>query len=78
MNGTPWRGAPVVRGYHDRSGRWPVDLALNWYLVIPWVLGVGAWLIARQRNAGRSLLWGLVFFLIGSVIVLAIDLSQPS
>jgi hypothetical protein len=51
---------------------------MNWYLVIPWVLGIGAWLVARQRSVRRPILWGLAFFLIGCGIVLAIDLTQPS
>lgn len=56
----------------------PVDLAGSWYLAIPWVLGIGAWFVARQRSVGRPILWGLAFFLIGCGIVLAIDLTQVS
>ncbi len=50
-------------------------LLLNWYLLIPWALGIGAWLLARQRTAHPVRL-GVIFFLIGCVIVLAIDLTQ--
>jgi len=49
-------------------------LSLNWYLVIPWVLGIGAWLAARQRRTRQPLLWAAVGFLIGSAVVLTIDL----
>ena len=50
-------------------------LQLNWYLAIPWVLAVGAWLLARQRKLRRPLLAGVLFFLIGCVIVLGLDLA---
>jgi hypothetical protein len=49
-------------------------LSLNWYLVIPWVLGLGAWLAARQHRTRQPLLWAAVGFLIGSAVVLTIDL----
>ena len=52
-------------------------LQLNWYLGIPWALAIGAWLLARQRKVARPVLIGVVFFLIGSAIVLVIDLTQP-
>jgi hypothetical protein len=52
-------------------------LLLNWYLAIPWVLGIGAWLFARQRQMAHPGRLGLVFFLIGSGVVLMIDLTQP-
>ena len=55
-----------------------MDLVLNWYLFIPWVLGIGAWLVTRQRKMGYPVRWGLVFFLIGCAVVLAIDLTQGS
>lgn len=51
-------------------------LQLNWYLAIPWVLAVGAWLVARKRNVARPVLLAVVFFLIGGAIVLVIDLTQ--
>ena len=50
---------------------------LDPYLLIPWILGIGAWLLARQRAVEHPIRWGFVFFLIGCAIVLAIDLSQP-
>ena len=56
-------------------------LQQNWYLAIPWVLGIGGWLFERRRptRAGRPGVIGfLVGFLIGCVIVLAIDLTQPT
>ena len=53
-------------------------LLLNWYLIIPWVLGIGAWLLARQRDMAHPVRVGVVGFLLGSAIVLAIDLTQPS
>lgn len=53
-------------------------LQLNWYLLIPWVLGIGAWLLARQRNATHPVRLGVVLFLIGCAIVLVIDLTQPT
>jgi hypothetical protein len=51
-------------------------LTLNWYLVIPWVTGLGAWSVAWQRRVGYPIRWGLIGFLAGSLIVLAIDLTQ--
>ena len=50
-------------------------LARNWYLVIPWIIGIGAWLVARQRQSERPLRTGVGFFLLGCLIVLAIDLA---
>ena len=49
-------------------------LANNWYLIIPWVLAIGAWIVARRRRVRRPLVPGVVGFLVGSVIVLALDL----
>ena len=53
-------------------------LLLNWYLVIPWVLGIGAWAFARQRDMAHPGRVGVVGFLLGCGIVLAIDLIQPA
>lgn len=50
-------------------------LARNWYLVIPLITGIGAWLVARQRQSKHPVRWGVVFFLLGCLIVLAIDLA---
>jgi hypothetical protein len=47
------------------------------YLLIPWILGIGTWFLARQRAVEHPVRWGVVFFLIGCAIVLAIDLTQP-
>lgn len=52
-------------------------LEANWYLAIPWVLGIGAWLVARQRHMPQPLRLGVIFFAVGAVIVLAIDLAAP-
>jgi hypothetical protein len=49
-------------------------LLANWYLAIPWVLGIGAWALARQRNANHPIRLGVVFFLVGCAVVLVIDL----
>ena len=54
-------------------GHW---LAQNWYLVIPWITGIGAWVVARRRRMEHSVPAGVVFFLLGCLIVLAIDLAQ--
>jgi hypothetical protein len=50
-------------------------LERNWYLFIPVILGVGAWLIARQRSMGHPTRWGTTFFLVGCGVVLVIDLT---
>jgi hypothetical protein len=47
---------------------------MDLYLLIPWVLGIPAWLLARQRRAGHPLRWGIAFFLLGSGIVLLLDI----
>jgi hypothetical protein len=52
----------------------PDWLSANWYLVIPLVLGIGAWLIAMQRMAQHPLRLVVIWFLVGCAIVLAIDL----
>jgi uncharacterized protein (TIGR03382 family) len=51
-------------------------LQANWYLAIPWLLAIGAWLFARRRRAARPLLAGVISFVIGCAIVVAIDLTQ--
>jgi hypothetical protein len=48
-------------------------LAWNWELVIPWIAGIGAWLVARQRQIRHPIRWGVVFFLVGCLIALVID-----
>lgn len=53
-------------------------LRANWYLIIPWVLGIGAWLFARRRDMAVPVRLGVVGFLVGCVIVLSIDLTQPA
>jgi hypothetical protein len=53
----------------------PTWLAQNWYLPIPVILGVGAWLVARRRQSEHPVRMGVVFFLLGCLIVLAIDLA---
>ena len=50
-------------------------IAQNWYLVIPWITGIGAWLVARRRQSEHPLRAAVVFFLLGSLIVLALDLT---
>jgi len=50
-------------------------LERNWYLVIPLITGIGAWLVARQRQSEHPVRLGVVFFLLGCLIVLAIDLA---
>ena len=50
-------------------------LERNWYLFIPVILGVGAWLIARLRSMGHPIRWGIAFFLVGCGVVLVIDLT---
>ena len=50
-------------------------LGQNWYLVIPWITGVGAWLVASRRKTDHPVRTGVVFFLLGCLIVLAIDLA---
>jgi hypothetical protein len=49
--------------------------AQNWYLVIPWISGIGAWRVARLRQTEHAVRMGVVFFLLGCLIVLAIDLA---
>jgi hypothetical protein len=47
---------------------------MDWYLLIPWALGIGAWLIARQRRMIHPAWIGAaVFFLLGFPIVLLFD-----
>lgn len=49
---------------------------MDWYLGIPWVLGIGAWLLARRRNMKHPLWWGVAFFvLVGAPIVVLFDLG---
>ena len=50
-------------------------LERNWYLIIPWITGIGAWLIARRRQMNHPVRWGVIFFLLGGLIVLALDLA---
>jgi hypothetical protein len=46
---------------------------LDLYLFIPWILGIGAWLLARQRSLKAPVRWGIAFFLLGCAIVLLFD-----
>jgi hypothetical protein len=48
---------------------------MNWYLIIPWILGITAWLVARQRVMQRPVRLGLAFFLVGCGIVVLFDLG---
>jgi hypothetical protein len=50
-----------------------VDL-VNWYVLIPLVLSPGVWVFARQRRMADPVRVALVFFVIGTAVVLAIDL----
>lgn len=52
-------------------------LAQNWYLVIPWITGIGAWLVSKQRQTEQPFRARVLFFLLGCLIVLAIDLAPP-
>lgn len=45
------------------------------YLLIPWALGIGAWLVARQRRMANPVWLGIAFFLLGGVIVVLFDLG---
>jgi hypothetical protein len=47
---------------------------VDWYLVIPWILGIGASLLARQRQVKRPVWLGIGFFVVGCGIVLVFDL----
>jgi hypothetical protein len=44
------------------------------YLVIPWILGIGAWLLARQRQLHHPAWLGIASFVVGCVIILAYEL----
>jgi hypothetical protein len=49
-------------------------LAVDLYLVIPWILGIAAWLIARRRGMRYPIGWGIAaFFILGFPIVLLFD-----
>lgn len=48
---------------------------MDWYLLIPWVLGIGAWLVARQRKIQHPLWVALAAFLVGCGIVVLFDLG---
>ena len=45
---------------------------LNYPAFIPWVLGIGAWFVARRQNAKRPIVWALVAVLVGGAISLAL------
>lgn len=55
-----------------------VDDLVNWYLLIPWMLSPGVWLYARQRRMAHPFRVALVFFLIGTAVVIAIDTIVPT
>ena len=38
------------------------------FVFLPWVFAITAWFVARQRNAQRPIVWGLVGLLVGGAI----------
>jgi hypothetical protein len=49
---------------------------MDWYLIIPWVIGVAGWLIARWRQWESPFWVGVAcFLLIGAPIVVLFDLG---
>jgi hypothetical protein len=48
---------------------------MDWYLIIPWILGIAAWLFAARRRMQHPLWQGLALFLVGCGIVVLFDLG---
>ena len=47
---------------------------MDWYLIIPWITGIGGWAIARRRRMESPFWVGVAcFMLIGVPIVVLFD-----